>query len=155
MKRFFVGAAALLVIAGCNSDNPLRSRHVPCNPLLLEFAEAPSDTIAVRGIKYIELQAGTGAIVESNHFVEVNYSGYLLDGTRFDSSCPSNRETLRVRVGLGGAIAGFERGLIGMRAGGVRRVIIPPELAYGDRALRGIPPNSTLVFDIEVVGFVR
>lgn len=87
--------------------------------------------------------------------VDVNYSGYLLSGLRFDTSCPVGIDVLRLTLGDGDVIGGFDLGIRGMKPGGVRRVIIPPELGYGNVPRGPIPPNSTLVFDIQLVQIVN
>jgi FKBP-type peptidyl-prolyl cis-trans isomerase FkpA len=86
----------------------------------------------------------------------VNYTGWLYDaskpdakGVKFDSS--AGREAFLFTLGIGGVIAGWDEGLVGMKAGGVRRLIIPPSLAYGGSRNGPIPPFATLVFDIELV----
>lgn len=87
--------------------------------------------------------------------VDVNYSGYLLSGTLFDSSCPAGIPVLRVALGGSQVIPGFDLGIRGMQPGGVRRVIIPPALGYGNVASGPIPANSTLVFDLQLVKLVE
>jgi FKBP-type peptidyl-prolyl cis-trans isomerase len=88
--------------------------------------------------------------------VAVHYTAYLLDGTKFDSSLDIDRP-LRFTPGYRELIDGFEQGVVGMRTGGTRRLIIPPRLAYGDEPVRDgsgaiiVPANSTLVFDVEML----
>jgi FKBP-type peptidyl-prolyl cis-trans isomerase len=127
---------------------------VPCDNFLLEFGTATGDTVTTsEGVRYIDVRTGTGEPAALGSIVEVNYSGYLTDGTLFDTSCPGNRSVLLVGIGASQVIRGFEIGLSGMRPGGVRRLIIPPELGYGNNPVGPIPANSTLIFDIELVGF--
>ena len=93
---------------------------------------------------------GTGREVAEGAEVEVHYVGQLADGTVFDAS--RERGTpFSFRLGQGAVIEGWELGLRGMREGGTRRIVIPPELGYGDRDLGTIPPNSTLFFEVELL----
>ncbi len=99
----------------------------------------------------LDLKVGQGAVAGPFAKVTVHYTGWLMDGTKFDSSVDRNRP---FEFTLGGrrVIAGWEMGVMGMKVGGRRQLIIPPELAYGRRgAGRVIPPNSTLKFEIELL----
>jgi FKBP-type peptidyl-prolyl cis-trans isomerase len=80
----------------------------------------------------------------------VHYTGYLEDGTVFDSSVEQGTP-YKVTIGQGFVIQGWEQGLVGMKMGGKRRLVIPPELAYGEKGQGAIPPNTTLIFDIELL----
>jgi protein-disulfide isomerase len=96
-------------------------------------------------------QVGAGAAVKSGDKVSVHYVGRLTDGTEFDSS-RKHGAPFDVEVGQGRVIKGWDQGLVGMKAGGRRKLTIPPELAYGTRGVDGaIPPGATLVFDIELL----
>ena len=104
-----------------------------------------------------DVRVGTGAEAQSGRHLSVNYTGWLYNGTapekkgaQFDASKPG--EPFVLWLGTGQVIAGWDQGIVGMKVGGLRRMIIPGELAYG-RAGAGnaIPPNATLVFDIELV----
>lgn len=112
---------------------------------------APGDPMKVAQIHYEDLKVGEGNPVKRGDIIVVHYDGRLANGTRFDSS--RDRGTpFQVKVGDGNVIRGFERGVIGMKRGGVRRVNIPPDLGYGARgAPPAIPPNAELVFDIELI----
>ena len=150
MKWFLLTVAALLLV-GCESDS-VGPRSVPCDDFLMQFSSAPGDTVqAAGGLRYIDVRPGSGEIAVSGRAVEVNYSGYLLDGTRFDTSCPTSRTVLQIALGASQVIAGFEIGITGMREGGVRRIIVPPELGYGNQPQGPIPANSTLIFDVQLV----
>lgn len=103
-----------------------------------------------------DLQVGTGADAENGAILSVNYTGWLFDqdapaqkGPQFDTS--AGRGPLTFVLGAGQVIAGWDQGLAGMKVGGLRRLIIPPSLAYGGVRNQSIPPNSTLVFEVELV----
>lgn len=97
-----------------------------------------------------DIKIGTGDEVKAGDTVSVHYVGKLQTGEEFDSS-KKRGVPFEFTVGEGRVIAGWEQGLLGMKVGGERILVIPPELAYGDRAIGPIPPNSTLVFSIELI----
>ena len=101
------------------------------------------------------LKEGTGEGAKAGDSIKVNYTGTLLDGTKFDSNVDpvfSHVEPFSFNVGAGEVIKGWDSGLIGMKVGEKRKLTIPPELAYGNRAIGNIPANSTLVFEIDLLG---
>ena len=103
------------------------------------------------GLEIQEVRPGEGAEARAGSIVEVHYTGWLLDGTQFDSSRERGKP-YAFRLGLGAVIQGWDEGIAGMKAGGIRRLRIPPELAYGARgASDAIPPDSTLLFEVELV----
>ena len=117
------------------------------------------------GLQYIETQIGTGETVGANDFVEVHYTGWLYDpadsnqnghrGNQFDSSVERG-EPIAFPLGRGMVIPGWDRGLVGMKVGGKRTLIIAPELAYGANGRPPIiPANSTLIFDTEIMGLPK
>ena len=98
-----------------------------------------------------ELVAGNGQEARTSQMVTVHYTGWLTDGTKFDSSRDSG-EPLQFRLGRGQVIRGWDQGVAGMRVGGKRKLTIPPELAYGADGAGGvIPPDATLVFEVELI----
>jgi FKBP-type peptidyl-prolyl cis-trans isomerase len=105
------------------------------------------------GLVVDEVKAGEGATATKGKTVSVHYSGHLTDGTKFDSSYDRG-QPIDFHLGAGEVIKGWDQGIEGMKVGGKRKLTIPPELAYGARGTPGgpIPPNATLVFDVELVG---
>lgn len=102
-------------------------------------------------LELVDVVTGMGPEVRPGDSVSVHYVGTLDDGTKFDSSRDAGR-TLDFKIGMGQVIKGFERGIVGMKVGGVRKVTIPPDLGYGRRGQPPvIPPNATLHFEIELM----
>lgn len=103
------------------------------------------------GLTYEDTQEGTGAIANSGQTVTVHYTGWLTNGTKFDSSKDRN-QPFSFHLGAGEVIRGWDEGVVGMRVGGIRKLTIPPQLGYGTRGAGGvIPPNATLVFEVELL----
>ncbi|QLE59329.1 FKBP-type peptidyl-prolyl cis-trans isomerase [Nostoc sp. TCL26-01] len=103
------------------------------------------------GLKYVELEEGTGATPQPGQTVVVHYTGTLENGTKFDSSRDRNRP-FSFTIGVGQVIKGWDEGLSTMKVGGRRQLIIPADLGYGARGAGGvIPPNATLLFDVELL----
>jgi FKBP-type peptidyl-prolyl cis-trans isomerase FkpA len=104
------------------------------------------------GLQYIDVVVGTGAEAQSGQQVAVHYTGWLTSGQKFDSSRDRN-DPFEFPLGRGNVIKGWDLGVAGMRVGGQRRLIIPSDLGYGVRGAGGvIPPNATLIFDVELLG---
>ena len=103
------------------------------------------------GLEYIEIQAGTGTQAVAGKTVSVHYTGKFQNGKVFDSSV-SRGEPITFQLGAGRVIKGWDEGIALMKVGGKAQLIIPPNLGYGERGAGGvIPPNATLVFDVELV----
>jgi FKBP-type peptidyl-prolyl cis-trans isomerase len=103
------------------------------------------------GLKYIELKEGTGKAAKAGDTVIVHYTGWLKDGTKFDSS-KDRGDPFGFKLGAGRVIKGWDEGVAGMKVGGKRKLIIPPELAYGKRGAGNvIPPDAELTFEVELL----
>ncbi len=98
-----------------------------------------------------DLSLGDGAEAVKGKDITVHYTGWLTDGTKFDSSL-DRRQPLTITLGVGQVIKGWDEGFAGMKVGGKRKLTIPPEMGYGARGAGGvIPPNATLVFEVELL----
>jgi FKBP-type peptidyl-prolyl cis-trans isomerase len=102
------------------------------------------------GLKYEDLEEGLGAEAKSGDRVQVHYTGWLKDGKKFDSS-KDRDQPFEFNLGKGEVIKGWDEGVAGMKVGGKRKLIIPSELAYGKRGRPGIPPDSELTFEVELL----
>lgn len=129
----------------------------PGAPLAPVAVDESQFTTTPSGLKYADLVPGTGAEAVAGRTVLVHYTGWLTDGTRFDTSRQPRRpmgrqEPFSFTLGRGEVIAGWDEGVAGMRVGGSRQLILPPELAYGERGAGNvIPPGATLIFEVELI----
>jgi len=143
LTRFACAVLALAIVAAVT---PLRRSDAATNQVI----EMPS------GLKYTDTKTGDGAAAAAGNKVSVHYTGWLYNngakGTKFDSSVDRG-QPFQFTLGAHQVIAGWDEGVAGMKVGGKRTLIIPPELGYGARGAGGvIPPNATLMFDIELLG---
>ena len=112
---------------------------------------AGKEIVTPSGLKYVDQKAGSGAEARSGAVVEVHYTGWLTDGTKFDSSRDRN-QPFRFKLGAGQVIKGWDEGVAGMKVGGKRKLTIPAELGYGRQGAGStIPPGATLVFEVELL----
>ncbi|MDO9188235.1 MAG: FKBP-type peptidyl-prolyl cis-trans isomerase [Sulfurimicrobium sp.] len=110
-----------------------------------------SETTTESGLIYEDITPGEGDEAVAGRMVSVHYTGWLTDGSKFDSSKDRN-DPFTFPLGAGHVIKGWDEGVQGMKAGGVRKLTIPPQLGYGARGAGGvIPPNATLVFEVELL----
>ncbi|MEW8508757.1 MAG: FKBP-type peptidyl-prolyl cis-trans isomerase [Candidatus Thiodiazotropha sp.] len=109
------------------------------------------EKITDSGLKFEDMSVGSGDVAAPGDRVSVHYTGWLLEGEKFDSSLDRN-QPFDFTLGKGMVIAGWDEGVAGMKVGGKRRLTIPPQLGYGAQGAGGvIPPNATLVFDVELL----
>ena len=107
-------------------------------------------------LKIDDLIIGTGAVPQVGNTIVVHYTGLLTNGKKFDSSV-DRKQPFEFQIGVGKVIKGWDQGVITMKVGGKRKLTIPPELAYGNRDIGNglIPPNSTLIFEVELLDIIR
>lgn len=115
------------------------------------LAEEEKPTVTSSGLQYVDLVKGKGREAHVGETAYVHYTGWLKDGTKFDSSVDRGKP-FPFRLGAGRVIKGWDEGVVGMNIGSKRKLIIPPHLGYGQRgAGRAIPPNATLIFEVELL----
>jgi FKBP-type peptidyl-prolyl cis-trans isomerase FkpA len=156
VNRYWIGAAALVLIAAGLIFNIVH--HQPDTAGTADAVPMPSAT--ARGEPFMtETKTGTGPAIKKGQTAVVHYTGWLYDekapekkGKKFDSSRDRN-QPFDFELGAGMVIVGWDEGVEGMQVGGQRRLVIPPEKGYGAHGAGGvIPPNATLVFDVELMG---
>ena len=158
MKTILVITAALTLAACARpaADTAPVTESVaaetPKGPHMDTFSIPDNMETTASGLKYSVDQPGTGAQAFIGQTVSVHYTGWLMDGTKFDSS-RDRGAPLQFALGQGRVIRGWEEGIAGMKVGEKRTLVIPSSLGYGERGFSGlIPPNATLVFKVELVG---
>jgi FKBP-type peptidyl-prolyl cis-trans isomerase len=115
------------------------------------FSSAGSETTTGSGLKYVDEVVGTGESPSPGKSVTVHYTGRLENGTKFDSSVDRG-QPFEFIIGVGQVIKGWDEGVMTMKVGGKRKLIVPPDLGYGADSPDPIPPNSTLIFEVELLG---
>lgn len=172
MRRLrLITPVLLILLAGCGSDSVGTSSATAtgagapsgggCTPAPApaggggSAADSFSDSVCLvttgDGLRYGDLVTGSGAVPQKGQTVTVQYTGWLTDGTVFDSSRKPGRTPFSFVIGTGQVIPGWDEGLITMHAGGKRRLVIPPSLAYGANPPGGLPANATLVFEVQML----
>jgi len=128
-KRLLILVGCLMIISGCQNERATMEKGLIIETLI----------------------EGEEPTAEQYSIVTVNYTGSLENGTVFDSSLDPGREPFRFTLGAGQVIAGWDQGVLGMKTGEKRKLTIPPELGYGNQDMGVIPPNSTLIFEIDLL----
>jgi peptidylprolyl isomerase len=114
------------------------------------FSPAGSEIATTTGLRYADEVVGSGASPSPGRNVTVHYTGWLENGTKFDSSVDRG-QPFKFPIGMGYVIKGWDEGVMTMKVGGKRKLIVPPSLGYGARNMGTIPPNSTLIFEVELL----
>ncbi len=152
-QQFFLVLALVTVLGlafGCGSPDKSTASSTPSASSPMKVSGQPTTTPS--GLQYWDIVVGTGAAATSGSTVKVHYSGFLTTGQKFDSS-RDRGEPFSFPLGQGQVIKGWDEGVAGMKIGGQRQLRIPPQLGYGAEGAGGvIPPNATLIFDVELLG---
>jgi peptidylprolyl isomerase len=166
---------AALFLAGCEKKGNAppattaqtsASEKAPAPPSSPPAAQPDSDAVAAArklgtpttnpvvktpsGLEYIDVSTGEGTPASAGQTVTVQYTGWLVNGQKFDSSVDRN-QPFSFRLGAREVIPGWDEGVVGMTPNGVRKLIVPPALGYGGRAIGPIPPDSTLIFEVQLL----
>lgn len=145
IKSLLIVAICTLFLSACIEETDEKG-----NPLATPTPTVtPTPDLSEFSVEKEDIKVGKGKAAKSGDTVEVHYVGTLTNGTQFDSS-RERGQRYSFTIDGGNVIEGWNRGVKGMKVGGVRKLTIPPELAYGDQANGDIPANSTLVFEIEL-----
>ncbi len=138
----------LLVLAGFVAAQTAPV-HKPAASGPTKVTGEPTKTAS--GLEYWDIKVGTGAVAQTGQHVKVEYTGWLTNGKKFDSSVGTGRP-FDFMLGASQVIKGWDEGVVGMKVGGKRQLRIPPDLAYGAKGYPGvIPANATLIFDVQLV----
>lgn len=150
LRALVIAAVILPFLAACSVDSTASSS---ATVETTDFASSLGVNLAAStrtpdGMYYRDISVGTGAVVVSGNTLNVRYDGYISNGTLFESNQTSG---FPFTIGIGQVIPGWDEGILGMRVGGKRQLIIPPALAYGPYGNGPIPGNAVIVFNVEVV----
>ncbi|MDA0733385.1 MAG: FKBP-type peptidyl-prolyl cis-trans isomerase [Chloroflexi bacterium] len=163
MKSFWVLSFLVILLAGCaqalpiptNTPVPPPTATSTAVPVVTQPSSEGADPTSLvttdSGLQYRDLVVGTGEEASIGATAVVHYTGWLVDGTKFDSSLDRG-DPLSFPIGAGRVIQGWDEGVGSMKVGGKRELTIPPDLAYGDRGAGAvIPPGATLIFEVELL----
>ncbi len=147
-----LAVASVLVAGGCaHSGAPVKATGAAPATESQAPATHPGEVTLPDGLTYVDLTVGTGPSPARGQTAVVHYTGWLTDGTKFDSSVDKGTP-FEFHIGQHEVIAGWDEGVASMKVGGKRKLTIPPALGYGSRGAGGvIPPNATLVFEVELL----
>jgi FKBP-type peptidyl-prolyl cis-trans isomerase len=144
MSRAFLPHVLGAALIACNSPS---GQPAPAT----SASAASSASAGPASVVTTVITPGVGPVAKTGDKVSVHYVGTLLDGTKFASSRDSN-QPLMFTLGQRGIVKGMNQGVLGMKVGETRRIVVPPSLAYGERSSPTIPPNSTLTYEVELLG---
>jgi FKBP-type peptidyl-prolyl cis-trans isomerase len=145
MKKYLGLLLVLFMLTSCGNTINSPIQDTPQQISATQYSTTTS------GVLFHDIAVGTGNVTQPGRLVTVHYTGWLDSGTKFDSSV-DRKETFQFVIGVGQVIRGWDDGVSGMRVGGHRQIIIPPDLAYGAQGSGAvIPPNATLIFEIELI----
>lgn len=147
MKKILLMLAVVVFTTACvqkKANTPIKNTNVNMNT-------APAPAVSAGGLVIKTVQEGSGPAAQNGDLVSVHYVGTLTDGTKFDSS-RDRGTSFSFTLGAREVIQGWDLGVAGMKVGERRMLTIPPELGYGSRGVGPIPPNATLIFDVELLG---
>lgn len=147
--RYSLAAVLALALVGCEGSNSTLSiEETTFAPSL--GVDLSNSTKTATGLYYRDVVVGTGAVVANGQLLAMHYTGFLTNGSVFDANTAGD-VPLTFTLGAGAVIAGWDQGIVGMKVGGKRQLIIPPDLGYGASGSGPIPGNAILVFSVDVV----
>jgi len=151
-KRVLAGIAILILGMLSGFAQTARKTAPPVRPNTSAPTKVTGDGVKTEsGLQYWDIKVGVGQEAKSGDKVKVHYTGWFTSGKKFDSSVDA-QQPYSFTLGQGNVIKGWDEGVAGMKVGGKRQLRIPPELAYGEQGYKGvIPPNSTLIFDVQLL----
>lgn len=156
-KKVLAAIVLILVVVGAflvlknNETEKMSNNPVNSEPKTEAVASSSGQIVTESGLKIEEIKVGEGKEVKPGDTVTIHYAGTLENGKKFDSSYDRN-EPFQTQIGVGQVIEGWDEGVVGMKVGGKRKLTIPSDLAYGERGAGGvIPPNATLIFELELL----